>query len=98
MNDYEYDKLMSSPYPIQEYEKQHQYEIPPSLNFLAEQYPFVTWKEAQHLYSIAIEETLMKYHVSRISEGELGFGRGRNIAKYIFMDKLKQLTEEKKKQ
>jgi len=98
MNDYEYDKIMSSPYPIREYEKLHQHEIPSSLNYLAEQYTNITWKEAQHLYSIAIEETLMEYNVSRISEGELGFGKGRIIAKYKFMKKLDELTKKKEKQ
>ena len=95
MNDYEYDKIMSSPYPIREYEKLHQHEIPASLNYLAEQYSNITWKEAQHLYSIAIEETLMEYNVSLISEGELSFGKGRYIAKNRFIEKLKQLSQEK---
>lgn len=95
MNDYEYDKLMNSRYPIREYERLHQHEIPASLNYLAEQYSNITWKEAQHLYSIAIEETLMEYNVSLISEGGLGFGYGRNIAKNKFIEKLKQLSQEK---
>ncbi len=60
--------------------RKRQYEIPNTLYDLCDKYSHVTWKAANQLYKLAVNETLIINNENWLDEGKLDCGRGMNIA------------------
>jgi hypothetical protein len=54
--------------------KEHQYEIPHKLIYLAYYYPNVTWKDALEAYCFSVELVLRKFNVETICDSPLDWG------------------------
>lgn len=66
-----------------------QYDIPHRLNYLAEKYPGVTWKDAQQIYRKIVSDILEEHKVECITDMGLSYGRGFLLAERMFEDALK---------
>lgn len=69
-----------------EYVQKNQHCIPKNLNYLAREYPEISWLDAQILYAEAVNFILKKHNVDNIEQ--IGFGKGYLEAKYEFIQKL----------
>lgn len=76
-----------------EYMLHDQFNIPKRLNYLAEQYGLITWKEVQHLYNICVEEVLMEFNLRSLNDGSFGYYY--KIVEERFIKRLIKLNKEK---
>lgn len=69
---------------------QRQFILPRKLNYLAEEFPKLTWAKAQQLYAQAVQEILNESGEKDILSGKLSYGRGWELAERRFIEKLEQ--------
>lgn len=67
-----------------------QYCIPHKLDYLANEFPKLTWEMAQHLYEQSVQEIINESGEKDILSGKLSYGRGWELAKRRFIEKLEQ--------
>ena len=67
-----------------------QFSIPHKLDYLASEFPKLTWEMAQYLYEQSVQEVLHEAKVDNLFEGDLSFGRGYQKVRKRFIEKLEQ--------